>query len=373
MPAEENQALSQHSPGALRVVEVGFQTDPRWETFVAAHPRGLIYHHPHWLQAIEQAFGYKPLGLACEDAEGQLRGILPLFHTHGLLTGRGLSLPRTPVAGPLAYHDQVMAALVQAAVERVPKRPGAKLQIKMQSAQLNGLVDGVVGAPWAETYILNLPAQMEDLRFGNSRNHASIKRAVNKATRSGVQVRQAETEGDLRAWYELYLETMRWHAVPPKPYRLFESVWELLRSRGLMRLLLAEQHEAGRSRLLSGSIFLMFGQTVFYAFNGRRPDTLSLRPNEAIHWKAIHDACQEGFHHYDFGEVIQHDGLARFKSKWGAEPRWVYRYYYPAPSGKLDPGTLKTGGYPRRLAKAAWRRMPLKASAQIGDWLYRYM
>ena len=93
--------------------------------------------------------------------------------------------------------------------------------------------------------MLQLPGRSEELRFGNSRNHSAIKRAVNKAARMGVEVRQAESEDQLRAWYALYLDTMRWHAVPPRPYRFFKNCWELLRPHGLMRLLLAEQHEAG--------------------------------------------------------------------------------------------------------------------------------
>src|SRR5713226_6039810 len=104
----------------LRVVEIDPQTDLRWEALVTTLPNGLIYHHPAWLQVLEEAYGYKPVNLACEDANGQLRGILPLFYRRGLLTGRQYSsLPRTPVAGPLAYDDQAMAVLVRAAVERV--------------------------------------------------------------------------------------------------------------------------------------------------------------------------------------------------------------------------------------------------------------
>src|SRR2546426_6424369 len=92
---------------SLRVVEIDPQTDPRWEALVTTLPNGLIYHHPAWLQVLEEAYGYKPVNLACEDSNGQLRGVLPLFYTRGLFTGRRFSsLPRTPVAGPLACDDQ---------------------------------------------------------------------------------------------------------------------------------------------------------------------------------------------------------------------------------------------------------------------------
>src|SRR5438093_7833843 len=120
---------------------------------------------------------------------------------------------------------------------------------------------------------------------------------------------------------------MRDIAVPPRPYQFFEVVWKRLQARGFLRLLLARQSAAGRSRLLAGSLFLMFGQTVFYAFTGWRREDMSLRPNDAIQWQAIRDACFQGFRYYDFGEVTKNNqGLAQFKSSWGGEPHWLYRY-----------------------------------------------
>ncbi len=139
-----------------------------------------------------------------------------------------------------------------------------------------------------------------------------------------------------------------------------------------MRLLLAKHYEAGCSRLLAGSLFLMFGQTVIYAFAGWRREDLSLRPNDAIHWRAINDACDEGFSYYDFGEVVKdNQGLAEFKSKWGAEPQWLYRYYYPTPR-ELEISILDSDSRARQLMFAAWRRLPIKATALLGNLAHHY-
>ncbi len=356
----------------LRVVETDPLHDPRWANWVADHPDGLIFHHPAWLQVLQEAFGYAPAHLACEDAHGQLQGILPLFRIRGLVTGHRLSsLPRTPVAGPLACDDQARAALLRTAVEQVQSARGARLQVKTLSSDLDRLVDSIVCTPRRVTYVLALPERSDDLHLGSSRNVGRIKWAVNKAARHGVEVRAAETERELRRWYDLYLETMRWHAVPPRPYRFFASMWAHLQPQGLMRLLLAEQHEAGQTRVLAGSLFLMFSQTVFYAFTGRRQADLALRPNDAIHWQAIHDAIAAGFRRYDFGESENNAGLAAFKQKWGAEERALYRSYYPAPrEPEID--MLESPGRIRQLAKDGWRRLPTPATAVVGDWLHRY-
>ena len=139
-----------------------------------------------------------------------------------------------------------------------------------------------------------------------------------------------------------------------------------------MRLLLAEQRQAGQTKLLAGSLFLMFGQTVFYAFNGRRQEDLSLRPNDAIHWQAIRDACTDGYRRYDLGEVTANNpGLAAFKHKWGAEQRWLYRYYYPAPR-ELEAGILESASPTHQLARAAWRRLPIRATVHFSAWLHLY-
>ncbi len=363
----------------LRVIEVNYSVDPRWQAFVSVHPEGSIYHHPLWLQCLEREYGRRPIGLACEDAAGQFQGIMSLLETRGFpfdwkghrIGHRLSSLPRTPVAGPLALNGTAMLALINAALHRLEETPRAYLELKVASASSNGWAGSLVGVPWRMTYALDLPKRAEDLHFGNSRNHARIKWAVSKAAREGVAVREASTEDDLRAWYLLYLDTMRSHGVPPRSYRFFKICWELLWPKGLMRLLMAEKGEGGNPKILAGSILLMYGQTVHYAFNGRCREALALRPNDAIQWRAIHDACNAGFRIYDFGEVAEgNQGLAEYKSKWDAKPKQLYRDYYPSPQ-ESAPGPYAC--HATHYASAVWQRLPLIVTAHLGDWLYRFL
>jgi hypothetical protein len=346
-----------------------------WDRYVAGHEDGLVYHDSGWLRALHREYGQRPIGLTLVDANGALRGILPLMATRGLplrrfrgIAGRRLSsLPRTPVAGPLADDAAGLAALTAAAAGRTPA--GAQLQLKLAEPRLDGLVPGVVGHPWRLTYALELPSRPEDLRFGNARNHSAIKRAVNKAHKLGVHVRPAERPAELRAWYGLYLDTMRRNVVPPRPLRLFRALWDELQPRGGMRLLLAERD----GEMLAGCVMLQLGSTVFYGFNGSRRDALDARPNDAIHWEAIHMACAEGFRRYDFGEVVErHAGLTRFKAKWGTEPRRLHRYYFPAPAEPPETGDPDQGAL-GRAAERAWQRLPLGATALAGDLTYRFL
>jgi len=266
-----------------------------------------------------------------------------------------------------------MACLLEAAVERAQADEGEHLQIKSAYPQLTQLVGGLSGCVWEPTYVIELPSDPDAVRFGNSRNHARVKWAVNKAVKAGVQVRAAETEAELGVWYRLYLETMRPRAVPPRPYEFFVALWEVLRPRGYMQLLVAEQESSGARTVLAGSVFLSFGQTTLYAFTGASRKHLSLRLNDIIQWRAIHDACADGCRWYDLGEVnVGDQGLADFKRKWGGEPKPLHRYYYPAPR-ELETGVLDRSTRSRRLANAAWARLPLPATALVGKWIYLHL
>lgn len=368
-------------PTDLRVVEVVFKNDPRWDAFVSAHPEATVFHHTAWLMALTQEYRRQPIALACEDAAGSIRGILPLLETRGLpfnwgaqIVGRRLSsLPRTPTAGPLGMDNQAVQLLIQAAVDMQKARSRAVLQIKTSSENLDGVLEGLHRIIWKRSFVLDLPSDPGKLRFGNSRNHSRIRWAVNKAEKSGVSVRVADEEGDLREWYCLYAQTMRYHASVPRSYRFFLALWGLLRPRGMMKLLLAERRNGPTRTLLAGSLFLMFGRRVLYYLNGRCPESFGLRPNDLIQWRSIHDACAEGFRIYDFGEVEEgQKGLVDFKEKWGALPVRSFRYYYPAPN-QLTTVADEKPGHVRTFANAVWRRLPLRATILLGDWVYSFL
>ena len=239
----------------LRVVEVNPSTDPRWDAYVEAHPEALVYQHSAYLRALEREYGTRVVSLASETRDGRIVGLLPLMWTRGVpfargpLAGRRLaSLPRTPVAGPLADGDEAIALLVEAAVARLGGKPPAQLQLKppanaQPSAGSLDRIPALARVPWRITYVVELPPPGRDLRFGDSRNHARIRWAVGKAERAGLRIRSADSLEDVWRWYPLMLKTLRTHAVPPRPMRFFDALWCEFAPRHMIRLLLAESRD----------------------------------------------------------------------------------------------------------------------------------
>ena len=386
----------------LRAITIDIHTDARWADFVSAHTAALIYHHPSWLSVLEREYDQECTALACEDEEGKLRAILPLFFSKGLpfrlgrsaTNSRYSSLPRTPVTGPLALDDEAMAAVLRQAVDLVRSQPGVQLEIKTHHDNLGKLVPELTSISWGCTYVEELPTEIEAcgwedfcenvrfprecgpcqqckrLRFGNAKQQHRVDWAVNKATKLGLHVREAEAESDVSAWYPLYLDSMRHHAFPPRPERFFHDLWTTLRPLGQIKLLLAERQENGQNRTVAGSIFLRLGQTVFYAFTGCAHRDFQLHPHDLIQLESIRDSCKSGYRWYDFGEAsAEGGGLAQFKGKWGTEAKPLYRYYYPSPLHDLE---SKASPFVS-LVRQGWRSLPLRLTAKLGERIHRYM
>jgi hypothetical protein len=381
-PGSNSQLLDWYGPGAedLHIVELDLD-DPRVVPFIAAHPFGTVFHHPAWLRTLSTEYNRGIVVLGCESQNGHLAGIFPLMRTRGVpmslfgepAKARLSSLPRTPIAGPLCANQEASRLLVSAAIDLASQEGGVRLQIKTEGPLLDGIVDDVSGVPWRKSFVLPLPEDPRKLRIGSSgarRKH--IRSNVKRAESLGVRVRFADTEADIRRWYGIYLRTMRRVIVPPRSLRCFLAMWKYMAPLGLMKVMLAERQREGRTEMIAGSIFLMHGRKVFYAFSACPSEYFPLQPNDLIHWKAIHWAAKSGYREYHLGEVPNDaHHLAAYKSKWGGEERLLYRYYYP----RMITESQDCSEISRRqkLLEKIWQHVPLPVTAYLGDLIYSYL
>ena len=364
----------------LRVIEVNLD-DPRLAPFVDAHPSSTVYHHPAWLRTLNAEYARGIMVLGCEDRDARLLGMFSLMYTRGFRVPLGgghakarlSSLPRTPIAGPLCVSQEASRFLVSAAIGRVSQQRGIRLQIKTEGPLLDGLVQSFPGLPWRHSFVLPVSQDPSQLRIGSSSTQRSrIRWSIKRAGRLGLRVRIASSEEYLHKWYPFYLQTMRRVSVPPRPLRFFQAMWKYMEPLGLMKVMLAERKREGKTELIAGSIFLMHGKRVFYAFTACPAEHFPLRPHDLIQWEAIHWAAQNGFREYDLGEVPNNAvQLASFKAKWGAEERPLYRYYYPqTPVESTDSSVLSTQ---QKLLGKVWQHVPLRVTAYLGDLIYSYL
>ncbi len=348
----------------------GIYTD--WLKYVNSHQDAEIYNHPLWVKALEHEYNRKAVILYCEDENSEIKGVLPLFPTLGIpfkkselvAAKRLASLPRTPIGGFLFDNDNIGRLLIEKAIEKVKDSPKTLLQMKSLCDNLNNNIDGLYKIPWRTAYYIELPENPESIRFGNKKQHYNRRKDAGRAKELGIVIRKSETEDDLKNWYKLYSETMRWHAVPVRSYRFFKFLWQNFEPRNLFTLLLAESKEAGKTILHSGSLFLKFNKTISYAFNGRRESALINHANDYLQWVAIHRASKDGFKYYDMGEASDNNSLSMFKVKWGCSTRQIYHYYYPQ-GHNMNTENIDISK-DESFIKKIWRKLPLPVTNNLG-------
>jgi hypothetical protein len=365
----------------LKIVEAESEYDLLWEKYVDEHPNSTIYHTLEWLKIIEKETGQRVLKLICTDSNDNIQGLFPLQYTKGFYfrfggipgTKRLSSLPRTPIGGPLTSASKVTNLLINNALDIVLSESDCLLQIKSFDPYINDRIVTLHRFFWREFYIKEIPDYPNEIRYGKSKNHAKIKWAVNKAQQNNVIYSIAQSEDDLKKWYLLYLDTMRIHVTPARSYSFFKNLWEILRPKGLMQLVIAELEENSKKTIIAGSILFFYNKTVTHAFSGssRIRKYIELRPNDLLHWYAILDAQKNGFKYYDFGEVSKDNiGLGIYKKKWDTVKHNMYHYYYPKSSQLVEEDEFDSGTISGIKGKI-WQKLPLFVTAQIGKIVYK--
>jgi CelD/BcsL family acetyltransferase involved in cellulose biosynthesis len=359
--------------GTVTVQSVDPARDARWDRFVSGHPDAHAYHLGLWASVLQKAYGFRPAYLAALSADDRIVGVLPLMSTRGAVTGRRLrSLPIAPIGGPLADSEAVLDALAAAACDLAEREGVKRLTINARSDMSSGEKRLVPGGHHP-TWITELPGDPDDLRAEWRRDSKHLHRNLNKAQRNAVTVRESNAEADLKAVYQLYLETMRRHRTLPRSLASIRLARSALGT-DRCRVFVAE-HD---NRVIAGGIFHTIGETVELVYNASATDALDRRPNYSLYWHVFCWAIANGYRRYDWGVASPDDSLGRFKRQWSAVPVPEFRLdYVPSgdgadPAGALRSTSARLDEGRESLPSRVWGKAPLAATRIAGELVYRW-
>jgi lipid II:glycine glycyltransferase (peptidoglycan interpeptide bridge formation enzyme) len=125
------------------------------------------------------------------------------------------------------------------------------------------------------------------------------------------------------------------------------------------------------NKIIAGTVFLTYRDTLYYKFNASDGKYLPKRPNNLIIWETIQYACLHGFKFYDLGRCTpEEESLRIFKSYWGAKEVALPYYYYPVVKGI----TAASENSARHAAMRFFSRiMPQAAFRVVGSILYKHL
>lgn len=362
-PADERRPIG--GDHALLVRRCPPEEISRWDQFVVQAPAGTIYHSSVWSSVLAQCYGFRPIMLALESEDGDIRGILPLHLVASRLTGRRLvSLPCTNAAGPLCLPGVDPSPLIDAATRLTHDHACRYLELRGQPAREPTDIAGLQTLRYYGTFLLDLQPSGAGVQ---DRFDRRAKRGIARASRSHVQVRFADDASAVRQYCRLNALTRRKHGVPPQPHRFFETLWAQLRPRGAVEILMAEYD----GQVVAAIVLLAYRETVSYAYGASDQSYLRFAPNHALFDTAIAWAAERGYSYFDFGRTApDNQGLMEFKHQWGAEFLPLPYYYWPARGGFV---AESAAGLKHRLFASVWRRLPLALTTLVGPRLYRHL
>ena len=211
-------------------------------------------------------------------------------------------------------------------------------------------------------HIVPIAASAEETAKGF---HSSARRAIRKAEKEGLSVREASSLDDMREFYRLTVLTRKKHGLLPQPWRFFANVHKHMIETGAGHLLLADFE----GRPVAGDLLLRFRDQMVYKFNASDPQFLHLRPNNVLLWQAIQLSASLGCRSLDLGRCdTDNEGLRRFKRLWGCDEKTL-RYYSHTPSGATN-GSLVSSGLGQSLLTFFVKVAPGYALRGMGSAIY---
>ena len=322
-------------------------------------PAATAFHHPAWIAAVSETYGYPAFVLGWRTSASRLAGGLPVVQVSNPLGGRKLvSLPFTDHCPPVFEDGMVPPDFVDAVLRWRTDRGGPRLEVRAPlgaAAVQRGAQPLVVGT----RQVVALDPDSDALFRRLHRNR--IQKRVRRARELGVDVTLSRSRDELETFYRLHCETRRRQGVPVQPHRFIERLWERLVEPGLGFVLTARLGELA----VATALFLVWNRGLIYKYGASDSSRWNLGANFLVHWTAIEWGCGNGCRTYDLGRTdAGHESLRAFKAAWGGDELPLVYTHIGRQASRL-------GGTPSSLAGVI-RHSPTVVCRALGELLYRY-
>lgn len=296
--------------------------EEEWRRFVEEQPTGNIFHTPEMFQVFELTEGHRPeLWAAIQDGR-VLALLLPVRIT--LMSGVLQSLTMRSVAygsvlcAPDAEGREALGVLLRTYVEEVD---GPPLFTELRSLSDMEAVQPTLqecGFAYEDhlNYLIDLDRPSEDiLRSVGSRTRKHIRRGLR---RDEVDVEEVKERDGVAACYDLLSQTYRFAEVPLADISLFESAFDVLYPKNMVRFTVARVDQA----VAAVSVELLYKDVVYGWYGGLNRDYGSYMSNELLMWNILKWGAESDYKVYDFGGAGKPDeeyGVRDFKAKFGGQ------------------------------------------------------
>lgn len=290
-----------HGVGERNMYVEELKNKREWEAFLQASPRGTFYHSLKWKEVIQQSFPYSPLYLTVKDANGKIVGICPGFILSSMYAKIYCSLPCSDYGGPLiAKHSirQASLSLRSFLQSFCSDKNVAYAKFCFMNNGLGRFFKSPLGYVETTKGVMEIDLQATPSDFiWNKVFSGNRRRKIRLIERQGFQAQEARTKSDLRDFYNLYYQNMKYIGASPYCYEFMEKMWSMLYPENLHIWLLE------KDKRIAGVLFFEYGQKSYAVYAGLDRKQRVHGSINYLWWKEINKVEEEGLKYVSLGST----------------------------------------------------------------------
>jgi len=292
-----------------------------WRRYVDQHPGGNIFHTPEMYDVFSRGGSYQPRLWAVVD--GQYNPLVLLLPV--ILTLKGgvfrYFTSRAVVYGSVLFNpnSEGVKELRNLLVQYTKENHSRLLFTELRNmADLSDVQNILNRQKFVYEDHLNYLVDLDlspDAVFKNigQRTRKNIRRGLNKGK---VVIKQVTERNEIVRCYCLLKQTYQAVQVPLADISLFESAFDILYPKGMIRFSLALLGD----KVAATSIDLIYKDVIYGWYGGTDRKFANYVPNEILTWSILKWGAENGFRVYDFGGAGKPEeayGVREFKAKFG--------------------------------------------------------
>ena len=335
-------------------------SDSSWLALAQTKAAGL-FHSPPWLRAVAETYGFPVHALTAWDAAGEPAGGIVYCELDDPAGHRIVSLPFSDNCDPLfASLDVWSALLAQLQSRRIPIHLRCLFEHRVSTSGATSI------AKLARWHRLSVSASEDEIWQAVS---PSARRAIRRAERARVEIRPMSGDADRELFHRMHVSLRKTkYRLLAQPAGFFKAIEQHFQEIGGWHSLAAFLD----GRMIAATVYLRWGDVLYYKFNASAPCGLHVRPNNLLVWEGVRLAKSLGCSALDLGPSDDDQpGLIRFKRNFGARERELrfLRWIPPGwPQNKLN--ALPMLGEMTSLFTES--TVPDDITARAGAALYRF-
>ena len=286
-----------------------------WDAALEGFEHATLFHTSDWLRFQENVSGMA-LRLCLFERDGRCVGLFPAFlgrKAHMRLVASPPYRTCTPRLGPLAESDEALGDVLEALEKWYAEIRADYVDIYLAREVPAEQLQSFHYVPeLRHTYFLDL-SDGEEAVFGRFKR--VCRKAVRKATKSGITIIEASLSEHIERYYEMArVVYSRTNQEPPLSRETLLAMEAALEAGGRCRTLWAVHEE----KLVACCIFGTYRDTVYSIDAVADRDYVRMAPNNLLHWELIRWAIAQGLSTYDMVGANT-PNIARFKATFGPE------------------------------------------------------